>query len=48
MWLAAADEAAAHSGKYFIECKEKHSSLASYSKPDQRRLWDVSAKLVGL
>lgn len=34
-------------GKYFVDCKPKSSSKASYDAATARRLWDVSKELTG-
>jgi hypothetical protein len=36
------------SGKYFDRCRPVSSSRESYDEGAARRLWDVSAELVGL
>jgi retinol dehydrogenase-14 len=46
--LASAPELERVSGRYFVNGKEKRSSPRSYDEQTARRLWDVSAQLVGL
>ena len=48
IYLASSPEVEGVSGKYFVDCKPKRSSAASYDAATARRLWDVSAKMTGL
>ena len=48
VYLASSGDVEGVSGKYFYRMKEKTSSAASYDEASARRLWDVSASLVGL
>ena len=48
IWLATSDEVAGVTGKYFVRRRETRSSEASRNQDDARRLWDVSARMVGL
>ncbi|HLA45886.1 MAG TPA: hypothetical protein VJZ27_20730, partial [Aggregatilineales bacterium] len=48
VYLASSPEIEGVSGKYFEKCREKHSSSVSYNESDQRRLWEISAEMVGL
>ena len=48
VWLATAPELAGVTGRYFADCKEKTPSKAARDEAAQERLWDVSAKLVGI
>ena len=48
VYLAAAPEVAAVSGKYFHLCKEVLPSEEAQKDADARRLWDVSLQLSGL
>jgi NAD(P)-dependent dehydrogenase (short-subunit alcohol dehydrogenase family) len=46
--LASSPEADGVSGRYFADRKPKKSNASSYDTATTRRLWDVSADLVGL
>jgi NAD(P)-dependent dehydrogenase (short-subunit alcohol dehydrogenase family) len=48
VYLAASPEVAGVSGKYFFDQEPVRSSPASYDEETARRLWAVSAELVGL
>jgi NAD(P)-dependent dehydrogenase (short-subunit alcohol dehydrogenase family) len=48
IYLASSPEVEGVTGKYFVDCKPKRSSAASYDAATARRLWDVSAKMTGL
>jgi NAD(P)-dependent dehydrogenase (short-subunit alcohol dehydrogenase family) len=48
IYLASSPELAGISGKYFINGRAVQSSKASYDAEAARRLWEVSAELVGL
>jgi NAD(P)-dependent dehydrogenase (short-subunit alcohol dehydrogenase family) len=48
VYLAAAPEVAAVSGKYFHRCKEVLPSAEAQKDADARRLWDLSLQLSGL
>jgi hypothetical protein len=48
IYLASSPEAAGLTGKYFIKQRAMASSPESYDVAIARRLWDVSAHLVGL
>ena len=48
LWLAASPEVANVSGRYFANSREAGTSSAARSDADAARLWDVSARLVGL
>jgi NAD(P)-dependent dehydrogenase (short-subunit alcohol dehydrogenase family) len=48
IWLSSTPEVEGVNGKYFDVRREKMTSPQSYNTDDQDRLWDVSAKLVGL
>lgn len=48
IWLASSDEAAACNGMYFIKCKPNRGSRASRDMEAALRLWEESARLVGL
>ena len=37
-----------HSGRYYSNCKEKRASSNARKEKDQKRLWEISEKLVGL
>lgn len=47
-YLASADEVAGISGKYFDKKKAVPSSELSYDTDAQKRLWEMSAEMVGL
>lgn len=48
VWLAASPEVEGVNGKFFMDRKETRSSRLSYDEQAARRLWDESARLVGL
>ncbi len=48
IWLATAKEVEGITGKYFVRRRETRSSAASYDVAVARRLWDVSAEMVGV
>jgi len=48
IWLASSPEVAGVSGKYFAKCREKRPSPRALDEVTQKRLWDVTAGLVGL
>jgi NAD(P)-dependent dehydrogenase (short-subunit alcohol dehydrogenase family) len=48
VYLASAAEVAGSSGGYFVRGRAVQSSKASYDAEAARRLWDVSAELVGM
>ena len=48
IYLATSPEVAGVSGKYFANSRERDSSIASQDAAAARRLWQVSAQLVGL
>ena len=48
VYLASAPEADGVTGKYFVDCKPKSSSKASYDPEAAARLWQVSSDLTGL
>jgi hypothetical protein len=45
--LASSPEVEGMSGKYFADRREIRSSNVSYDEEIAKRLWDVSARLVG-
>ncbi|MGZ4441791.1 MAG: SDR family NAD(P)-dependent oxidoreductase [Nocardioidaceae bacterium] len=47
-YLASAPEVAHVTGTYFVDCEAKRSSARSYDVVLARRLWEVSAALVGI
>jgi retinol dehydrogenase-12 len=47
IWLASSPELAGVTGKYFAKCKEKKPSARALDEATQKRLWDVTAALVG-
>jgi retinol dehydrogenase-12 len=48
IYLASSPEVKGVSGKYFVKCQPARSDPASYDEDTARRLWDISAKMVGL
>ena len=48
VWLASSPEAAGVSGKYFFDRRLLRSNAFSYDVEAQRRLWEVSARMVDL
>jgi NAD(P)-dependent dehydrogenase (short-subunit alcohol dehydrogenase family) len=48
IYLASSPEVAGVTGKYWEKRKPVQSSPASYDEATQRRLWEVSAQMVGL
>lgn len=48
LWLAMSNEIEGVTGKYFVRRQDTRSSDSSYDRAVARRLWDVSARLVGL
>ena len=48
IYLASSPEVEGVSGKYFTRQKPVKSSAVSYNVEDARRLWEISAELVGL
>ena len=48
VWLASSPEVKGVTGKYFLDRHEIQSNAASRDREAQRRLWEVSAQMVGL
>ena len=48
LYLAGSPDVEGESGKYYAECAAAHSSSVSRDEQAQRRLWDISAEMVGL
>ena len=48
VYLASSPEVKNITGKYFVRQKDSLSSELSYSKEYQKKMWEISAKLVGL
>jgi NAD(P)-dependent dehydrogenase (short-subunit alcohol dehydrogenase family) len=48
IWLAASEEVAGATGKYFVDCRMKDPSVTALDPEAARRLWEVSAELAGL
>jgi NAD(P)-dependent dehydrogenase (short-subunit alcohol dehydrogenase family) len=48
IWLASSPEVEGITGKYFVDCRERTTNPASLDRESQRRLWEISAKMVGL
>lgn len=48
VYLAASQEAAGISGKYWIKNQQKRSSAISYDRQKQQTLWDYSAEVTGI
>ncbi len=37
---------ASHSGRYYVDCHEKQASQRARNEEDQKRLWEISEKMV--
>lgn len=48
IWLATSETVEGVTGKYFVRRRETHSAEGSYDEGVARRLWRVSAEMVGL
>jgi NAD(P)-dependent dehydrogenase (short-subunit alcohol dehydrogenase family) len=48
IYLASSYEPAGVSGRYFVDCQEKETSLLSYDQKLADRLWEVSSQLTGI
>ena len=48
IFCALEDSLARHSGKYYMDCKEAKPHKLALVEEDQKRLWEVSAQMVGL
>jgi NAD(P)-dependent dehydrogenase (short-subunit alcohol dehydrogenase family) len=48
IWLASSPDVEKVTGKYFAKCREKRPSPRALDEATQRKLWDVTAGLVGL
>jgi retinol dehydrogenase 12 len=48
IWLATSRQVEGVTGKYFVRRADTRSSEASHNEATARRLWDVSAEMVGL
>ncbi len=48
IWLCSAPELAGVTGRYFVDCRERQPHRRARDDDASRRLWDASAKLVGL
>jgi NAD(P)-dependent dehydrogenase (short-subunit alcohol dehydrogenase family) len=48
IWLCSSPNVAGASGRYYADCKERQAHRRAYDEAAARRLWDESAKLVGL
>ncbi len=48
LYLASSPEVEGVSGKYFVESTPRQSAAITYDEALQRRLWEESARLVGL
>ena len=48
LWLATSEEVEGVTGKYFVRRQDTRSSAISYDRDVARRLWDISAQMVGL
>ncbi len=48
VYLASSEEVAARSGEYFIRCKAVQPSAAALDEAAAERLWEMSARLVGV
>lgn len=48
IYLATSPEVDGVTGRYFVRCRPRRSSGASYDRADAGRLWNVSAEMTGL
>ncbi len=48
IYLATSPEVEGVTGKYFVRCKPRQSSPASYDEAVQKKLWQVSEEMIGL
>lgn len=48
LWLATSDEVEGVTGRYFVQRRDTRAASAAYDQDVSRRLWDVSAAMVGL
>ncbi|HET9476103.1 MAG TPA: SDR family oxidoreductase [Dehalococcoidia bacterium] len=48
IYVASCPELEGVTGKYFVDCREKPSSPASYDEEAQRRLWEISEQMCGV
>ena len=48
IWLATSNDVEGVTGKFFVRRRDTRSSKVSYDERIARRLWDVSAEMVGL
>ena len=48
VWLASSPDVEGVTGKYFLDRREHKSNAASHDRDAQQRLWDASARMVGL
>lgn len=48
IYLASSPEVDGVTGKYFVDCKPVSSTAVSYDQDAARRLWKISAEMVGL
>lgn len=48
VYLASSSEVESVTGKYFVRCKPRASSPASYDEAVQKRLWRMSAEMAGI
>lgn len=47
IYLASSPEVEGVTGKYFVDCKEVPSSVASHDVDAQKRLWEISEQMTG-
>lgn len=48
IWLCSAPELEGVTGRYYSDCEERKPHRRAHDEAAARRLWDESAKLVGL
>jgi len=48
IYLASSPEVEGVSGKYFVDCRPRRSSPASYDEASAKRLWEISERMTGI
>jgi NAD(P)-dependent dehydrogenase (short-subunit alcohol dehydrogenase family) len=48
VYLATSPDVRGVTGRYFVKCRARDSSPASYDRDAARRLWDISAEMTGI
>ena len=48
IYCAVAEEVSGHSGRYYSDCHEKEAAPQAQDDETAEKLWELSAKLVGL